>query len=132
MWSAGVLAYELLTGELPFDGNSDFHTMRLIKECKIDYESLNISAGAKIFLKKLLVRDPKQRVSPREALSCPFILRNLPMTIKTSDESHLNSSFSSHEDHHSEMEEEHKFYDEDNHFRFGDILFEDIGVRVCH
>ena len=105
MWAVGVVVYELLIGGVPFVGNGDLHTINLIKECNIDYDSMKISACAKNFLSKLLTKNPKLRLTPREALSCPFILKNLPLTIRTSQESHLNSSFSSHESHYEDKEE---------------------------
>ena len=70
LWSLGVIAYMLLSGTPPFPGNGENEILTRVKKGVYD---LNIpkfdkvSANAKDFIKKLLVMDPKKRLSAKEA-----------------------------------------------------------------
>ncbi|KAK8391782.1 hypothetical protein O3P69_017426 [Scylla paramamosain] len=69
MWSLGVLVYVLLTGFLPFGGDTDQETFRQISRGELDFpEELfeDISAEAIDFIKKLLVMQPERRMSAKE------------------------------------------------------------------
>ena len=59
VWAAGVIAYELLVGELPFVGNTEKERINKIRYYDIDFDSLKISQFAKNFLSKLLTKNPK-------------------------------------------------------------------------
>jgi calcium-dependent protein kinase len=76
MFSVGVTAYFLLTGMLPFDGPTDQETFDLISVGKFKFpSSLFLSDDAKDFIAKLLVVDPKKRLSAGKALNHPWLLR---------------------------------------------------------
>ncbi len=76
MFSVGVTAYFLLTGMLPFDGPTDQETFDLISVGKFKFpSSLFLSDDAKDFITKLLVVDPKKRLSAGKALNHPWLLR---------------------------------------------------------
>ena len=76
MFSVGVTAYFLLTGMLPFDGPTDKETFDLISEGKFEFpSSLFLSDDAKDFITKLLVVDPKKRLSAGKALNHPWLLK---------------------------------------------------------
>ena len=76
MFSVGVTAYFLLTGMLPFDGPTDQETFDLISAGKFKFpSSLFLSDDAKDFITKLLVVDPKKRLSAGKALDHPWLLR---------------------------------------------------------
>jgi tRNA A-37 threonylcarbamoyl transferase component Bud32 len=76
MFSVGVTAYFLLTGMLPFDGPTDKETFDLISEGKFEFpSSLLLSDDAKDFITKLLVVDPKKRLSAGKALNHPWLLK---------------------------------------------------------
>nr|XP_045610150.1 cyclin-dependent kinase-like 5 [Procambarus clarkii] len=80
MWSLGVLTYVLLTGFLPFGGDTDQETFLEISLGELDFpEELfeDISADAIDFIKKLLVRQPQSRMSGRECLEHPWMKADL-------------------------------------------------------
>ncbi|KAL4502977.1 hypothetical protein ABPG72_014206 [Tetrahymena utriculariae] len=74
VWSIGVIMFSLLTGHLPFiDPNeSELGLIDLIIHSEPDYEkyiaSNQISPEANNLLKKLLEKDPKKRITLRDAL----------------------------------------------------------------
>jgi len=74
-WSAGVTAYFLLTGMLPFDGRNDEETFQLISRGHFTFPSSSIflSSDAKDFVAKLLVTDPRRRMTAAEALNHPWL-----------------------------------------------------------
>lgn len=83
IWSCGVIAYLMLSGEFPFDGKSKEEVAQKIIIGKIDFESeawQNVSEDAKDFIRKLLVVDPKKRYSANEALNHHWIVSNASKT----------------------------------------------------
>ncbi|XP_045126429.1 serine/threonine-protein kinase par-1-like [Portunus trituberculatus] len=80
MWSLGVLVYVLLTGFLPFGGDTDQETFLEITIGELDFpEELfeDISAEAIDFIKKLLIRKPQSRMSARECLEHSWMKADL-------------------------------------------------------
>ncbi|XP_066940015.1 uncharacterized protein [Macrobrachium rosenbergii] len=80
MWSLGVLTYVLLTGFLPFGGETDQETFLEISLGELDFpEELfeDISAEAIDFIKKLLIRNPQLRMSARECLEHAWMKADL-------------------------------------------------------
>lgn len=76
MWSVGVLSYILLSGLSPFGGETEEDTLRNVKACdwSLDDPSFsNISDDAKDFLRKLISKDPKNRMGVHEALDHPWL-----------------------------------------------------------
>ncbi|KAF5899703.1 myosin light chain kinase, smooth muscle-like, partial [Clarias magur] len=72
MWSIGVICYILLSGESPFQGDSDTETLALVTaaQWEFDEESFeDISKQAKDFISSLLQKNVKHRMSCDEALS---------------------------------------------------------------
>lgn len=69
MWSMGVLIYFMLSGCFPFDGKTHSELMNKTMNCTFapmeGYGWENITTLAKDFIKKLLVKDPKKRLSPK-------------------------------------------------------------------
>ncbi|XP_071524153.1 uncharacterized protein [Panulirus ornatus] len=99
MWSLGVLTYVLLTGFLPFGGETDQETFLEITLGELDFpEELfeDISAEAIDFIKKLLVRKPQSRMSARECLEHSWMKADLskakipPQPVHTSPTSSLS------------------------------------------
>eukprot|EP01025_Chloroclados_australasicus_P009061 TRINITY_DN1345_c1_g1_i1.p1 TRINITY_DN1345_c1_g1~~TRINITY_DN1345_c1_g1_i1.p1 ORF type:complete len:612 (+),score=74.41 TRINITY_DN1345_c1_g1_i1:1003-2838(+) len=82
IWSAGVMAFQLLTGHLPFNDKRNPHrpsvsqVWKSILMDKIDFNRSfwqGISPEAKDFVKMLLNRDPAKRPTAKEALQHPFL-----------------------------------------------------------
>jgi len=90
LWSAGVVAYQMLSGRLPFPGppHSDhtldrdgrvLETFKQILQTKPDLESdpwPHISRSARDFVQRLLVKSPTKRMTVEEALAHPWITRS--------------------------------------------------------
>ncbi|CAB1312155.1 unnamed protein product, partial [Coregonus sp. 'balchen'] len=76
MWSIGVICFILLSGELPFQGNSDAETLGLVTAAcyEFDQESFeDISDQAKDFITSLLKKDTRGRLLCDEALAHPWM-----------------------------------------------------------
>ena len=76
MWSVGVIVYILLCGFPPFYADNDAQLFQQIKAGK--YEFLRpywdpVSPMAKEFVAKLLVVDPKRRLTADQALQHPWL-----------------------------------------------------------
>lgn len=82
VWAAGVMAFQLLSGFLPFDDhhNPNHASLSIIwKSILTDEPSFkrscwnDVSDEAKDFIKKVLVKEPAQRPSAMEALEHPWL-----------------------------------------------------------
>ncbi|XP_043091602.1 myosin light chain kinase, smooth muscle isoform X2 [Puntigrus tetrazona] len=77
MWSIGVICYILLSGESPFQGESDTETLALVTaaQWEFDEESFeDISKLAKDFISSLLSKDVRRRMSCEEALAHSWLV----------------------------------------------------------
>lgn len=84
MWSIGVITYLMLWGHPPFQGETNDDIFDAIESAKITFppkEWKNISKEAKLFIKKLLVRNPKMRMTPVEALNHPWLKSTFKNTV---------------------------------------------------
>lgn len=74
VWSAGVMMYALLVGQLPFNDNS---ISKLYQKIQAGIKSLPpfLSPDACDLIRKMLTVDPKQRITVRQVLQHPW-LRN--------------------------------------------------------
>ncbi|CAH8527843.1 unnamed protein product [Heterobilharzia americana] len=71
MWSLGVICYVMLSGLSPFMGESQGETLANIMRVKYNFdypEFAEISNDAMDFIKKLLVKDPRKRLTATECL----------------------------------------------------------------
>uniref|UniRef100_A0A8C3VE18 Protein kinase domain-containing protein n=1 Tax=Catharus ustulatus TaxID=91951 RepID=A0A8C3VE18_CATUS len=76
MWSIGVITYILLSGASPFLGETKQETLANITAVNYDFDEeffSNTSDLAKDFIRKLLVKDTRKRLTIQEALSHPWI-----------------------------------------------------------
>ncbi|XP_015727987.1 death-associated protein kinase 2 isoform X7 [Coturnix japonica] len=76
MWSIGVITYILLSGASPFLGETKQETLANITAVNYEFDEeffSNTSDLAKDFIRKLLVKDPRKRLTIQEALSHPWI-----------------------------------------------------------
>ncbi|KAL8136522.1 hypothetical protein V2J09_002523 [Rumex salicifolius] len=77
IWSAGVLLHALLTGLLPFHGNSIDGVFEAIKTVNLDLESgiwASVSQLARDLIARMLCRDVCKRLSADDVLRHPWIL----------------------------------------------------------
>ncbi|KAL8118124.1 calcium-dependent protein kinase 18-like [Apium graveolens] len=76
VWSIGVITYILLCGRRPFWEKTEDGIFKEILRSKPDFQRkpwASISDGAKDFVKKLLVKDPRARLTAAQALSHPWV-----------------------------------------------------------
>ena len=75
IWSCGVIMYILLSGRPPFPGDNDREIMDNVAKGKYDLNHSpfdKVSDSAKDLIRKLLVMDPRSRISAQEALNHPW------------------------------------------------------------
>eukprot|EP00581_Thalassiosira_minuscula_P007085 CAMPEP_0183703386 /NCGR_PEP_ID=MMETSP0737-20130205/1135_1 /TAXON_ID=385413 /ORGANISM="Thalassiosira miniscula, Strain CCMP1093" /LENGTH=286 /DNA_ID=CAMNT_0025930121 /DNA_START=321 /DNA_END=1181 /DNA_ORIENTATION=+ len=80
IWSIGVVAYVLLSGYPPFNGNSDSEINDATRRGKLNFGGtrwLNKSDDAMDFIKCVLRKDPQKRFTAKEALRHPWIRRSM-------------------------------------------------------
>ncbi|PGH29161.1 AUR protein kinase [[Emmonsia] crescens] len=74
LWSLGVLTYEFLVGEAPFE-DTPVMTRRRIAKGEMKVPSF-VSAEARDLIKKLLVLDPEHRIPLDEVQQHPWIIKH--------------------------------------------------------
>uniref|UniRef100_UPI00358E5772 death-associated protein kinase 2-like n=1 Tax=Myxine glutinosa TaxID=7769 RepID=UPI00358E5772 len=76
MWSIGVITYILLSGASPFLGDSNQETLANISAVNYNFDEEyfgQTSDLAKSFIERLLVKQPKKRMTAQESLSHQWI-----------------------------------------------------------
>lgn len=79
MWSVGVLAYEMLSGRKPFEGDHTIQVLCAIRDGEYSFrdpEWSRISEEAHDFVKRLICIDVDRRMSATEALQHPWIVND--------------------------------------------------------
>lgn len=78
MWSVGVIAFTLLSGLAPFDGENDDEILANVVNKTIDFGLLpKTSFECRDALASLLERNPNRRMTANELLQHPWIKREL-------------------------------------------------------
>ncbi|KAF4690638.1 hypothetical protein FOZ60_017130 [Perkinsus olseni] len=94
MWSLGVISYALFTGEPLFGGDCADSPAEILDEildagyleCRLNNPALlDRSLNARNLLRRLLERDPRNRITPEQALKHPFIRSFLSNAGEASD-----------------------------------------------
>jgi eukaryotic-like serine/threonine-protein kinase len=64
VWAFGVVLYEMLTGRRAFDGEDVSMTLSAVLQREPDWAALpeSVSAGLRVYLRRCLQKDPRQRV----------------------------------------------------------------------
>ncbi|KAJ0707480.1 putative protein kinase CAMK-CDPK family [Helianthus annuus] len=76
VWSIGVITYILLCGRRPFWDKTEDGIFKEVLRNKPDFRRKpwpSISTSAKDFVRKLLVKDPRARLTAAQALSHPWV-----------------------------------------------------------
>ena len=76
LWSVGVVAYVLLYGIPPFNGNSEAAVREAIRTNQPHFKGngwADKGDGAVDFVRGLLRKDPRRRLTAREALAHPWL-----------------------------------------------------------
>ncbi|PSC72353.1 Serine threonine-kinase Aurora-1 [Micractinium conductrix] len=77
VWSLGVLCYEFLYGQPPFEAAGHSETYKRILRVDLKFPaSPERSDGVKHLIRKLLVKNPKERMPLEQVLQHPWILAN--------------------------------------------------------
>ena len=78
VWSLGVIAYMLLTGVPPFNGDSSEKIHNLILTAEVDFSGRvfqKASPSTVEFVKMMLTKDPNARLTIEQACTHPFIMK---------------------------------------------------------
>ncbi|KAL4314240.1 hypothetical protein HN873_050364 [Arachis hypogaea] len=79
IWSIGVIAYILLCGSRPFWARTESGIFRAVLKADPSFDEPpwpSLSAEARNFVKRLLNKDPRKRMTAAQALSHPWIKSN--------------------------------------------------------
>lgn len=85
LWSIGVIAYMLVSSQMPFYGRVRAHIVEQILSGRYQYRGRRwkrISKQAKAFIDDLLVLDPNDRATPEEAMSSTWLNRRHGATVR--------------------------------------------------
>lgn len=76
LWSLGVLCYEFLVGQPPFEDQSGGYRATYRRIAKVDLKIPEyVSMEAQDLIKKLLRHDPKDRLSLENVLQHPWLFK---------------------------------------------------------
>ncbi|XP_012692686.2 serine/threonine-protein kinase 17B [Clupea harengus] len=83
LWSVGVIAYMLVTGESPFAGDNKQETFLNVSQVNVDFSRETFSLVSELavdFIRKLLVKVPEDRPSAADCMTHPWLWQHYPGT----------------------------------------------------
>jgi serine/threonine protein kinase len=92
VWSVGVIAYMLLSSQMPFYGRKRQHIVEQILGGKYDFRGRRwrkIGTPAKDFVRDLLVVDPEERLDAERASSCVWLNKRFAATVRGPKDSEI-------------------------------------------
>ena len=95
IWSTGIILFAMLCGYLPFEDKNNEKLFKKIAECKIEYPEY-LSDIALDLLKRIIVPNPKKRITICEIKNHPFYLKGKKLfdqefTIQYLNEENINT-----------------------------------------
>jgi len=72
LWAIGIILFKLLTGKYPFDGSTKSKIFKRIQYKKIHWSKYYLERKEESLLRKLLKKDPYQRIEIEEILHHPY------------------------------------------------------------
>ena len=76
IWSLGILLYEFLVGNPPFESEGHSATYRRISRVDLRFPPRMVPEDAQDLIRKLLVKDPKERMPLKDIPKHPWVVRN--------------------------------------------------------
>lgn len=95
VWAVGVLAYMLLSSQMPFYGRRRKEILSKISRCNFDFKGRRwstVSKTAKNFIVDLLMHDPKERPSANEAKQSIWLNMRLTSSVRTATEDDMDAA----------------------------------------
>lgn len=96
LWSVGVIAYILLAGYPPFNGRNNAETHKSVLRGQYSFDSREwsgVSREAQDFIRRLLQKNPRKRMTVEQALNHPWIARHNNIDVALSAEGCKKSPF---------------------------------------
>ncbi|EAS02451.2 Serine/Threonine kinase domain protein (macronuclear) [Tetrahymena thermophila SB210] len=91
IWAIGVIAYYLLTGRLPFDQEYISDKIEFIRNAQYNQDYIkDLDDISKDFIRRMLRKDPAERLTASEALSHPWFLVCSNNDVRNRNELNLN------------------------------------------
>jgi Ca2+-binding EF-hand superfamily protein len=98
LWSVGVIAYMLLSSQMPFYGRKRRHVVEQIMECRYNFDGRRwkrVSQQAKSFVEDLLVKNPDERLTAEEAAACTWLNRRYAATTRGPSKQEIDNTTTS-------------------------------------
>lgn len=95
VWAVGVLAYMLLSSQMPFYGRRRKEILDKISRCNYDFKGRRwgtVSRQAKNFIKDLLMHEPNERPSANEAKQSIWLNMRLTSSVRTATEHDMDAA----------------------------------------
>mmetsp|Transcript_2500 Transcript_2500/g.3824 ORF Transcript_2500/g.3824 Transcript_2500/m.3824 type:complete len:390 (-) Transcript_2500:229-1398(-) len=94
LWSLGVIAYIMLCGYPPFNGESNQEVCDAVRRGKLRFQAKywkGVSREAKDFIRRLLCVNPRKRMTVEDALNHPWMVKH--SVLATKGEEHKCNSY---------------------------------------